>query len=100
MKSFKIKFVPIDEKGDWIQSDSTVEMDVVAEDENKAIIDAVTRILASYDVWDTVAKATIDLKTKKLTVKSDNEEEERYARITVSENDKLVISTLIVKIGT
>ena len=98
MKSFKIKFVPIDEKGDWIQSDSTVEMDVVAEDENKAIIDAVTRILASYDVWDSVAKATIDLKTKKLTVKS--EEEERYARITVSENDKLVVSTLIVKIGT
>ena len=98
MKSFKIKFVPIDEKGDWIQSDSTIEMDVVAEDENKAIIDAVTRMVASYDVWDDVAKATIDLKTKKLTVKSD--EEERYARITVSENDKLVISTLIVKIGT
>ena len=98
MKSFKIKFVPIDEKGDWIQSDSTVEMDVVAEDENKAIIDAVTRMIASYDVWDSVAKATIDLKTKKLTVKS--EEEERYARITVSENDKLVVSTLIVKIGT
>ena len=90
MKSFKIKFVPIDEKGDWIQSDSTIEMDVVAEDENKAIIDAVTRMVASYDVWDDVAK--------KLTVKSD--EEERYARITVSENDKLVISTLIVKIGT
>ena len=98
MKSFKIKFVPIDEKGDWIQSDSTVEMDVVAEDENKAIIDAVTRMIASYDVWDSVAKATIDLETKKLTVKS--EEEERYARITVSENDKLVVSTLIVKIGT
>lgn len=95
MKSFKIKFVPIDEKGDWIQSDGIAETDVIAEDENKAIIDAVTRMISYGDGGDSVAKATIDLKTKKLTVKSD--EEERYARITVSENDKLVISTLIVK---
>ena len=98
MKSFKIKFFPIDEKGDWIQSDGTAETDVVAEDENKAIIDAVTRMISYGDGGKLVAKATIDLETKKLTV-SDSEpgKEPLHARIAVSENDKLVISTLIVK---
>jgi len=95
MRSFKIKFVPIDEKGDWIQRVGTAETDVVAEDENKAIIEAITRMISYGDGGDSVAKATIDLKIKKLTVKSDDEE--HYARINVSENEGLVISTLIVK---
>jgi hypothetical protein len=95
MKSYDVSFYPTDERGNWLQSEGAARVDVLAEGEVDAKLQAIERLATGSDGERERVIITIDRDFQRITLES--KDEVRHAVISVSENKNLIVSNLFIE---
>ena len=95
MRSYSVSFYPTDKKGNWLQDEGAARVDVIAEGEVDAKLQAIERLATGSDGERKRVLITIDRDFQHIVLEC--KDEVRHAVIAVAENKDFIVSNLFIE---